>query len=95
MAHESGRIGKMLYAKIKCGIYKERRVYMGLFDTLGKIGKTAAKGTLWYLEEASKSSSRSKNYTDEQRESFREYSERMHDYRMRLSECNNDDDYDY
>ena len=68
---------------------------MGLFDTLGKIGKTAAKGTLWYLEEASKSCSHSKIYTEDQKESLRDYSHRMHDYRMRLSECNNDDDYDY
>lgn len=65
---------------------------MGLFDTLGKIGKTAAKGTLWYLEQQSNSVSHNKNYTDEQREGMREFSQNMHDYRMYLSDNDEEDD---
>ena len=64
---------------------------MGL---LGDVGKSVLKGAAWYLEEASKSASRNKNYSYEQKESLRDYSNRMHDFRMSFDD-DDDDDYDY
>ena len=62
---------------------------------LGDIGKSVLKGAAWYLEETSKSNSRSKNYSDEQREGFREFSDTMHNFRESLNGNSMDDEDDY
>lgn len=69
---------------------------MGVWDSLEKIGKTAAKGTLWYLEEASKNAAKNKNYTQEQRQSLLNYSDKMNGYRSRITTSSiNDHEDDY
>lgn len=68
---------------------------MSVKDTLGKIGKTAVNGTAWYLEQASYSNSKNKNFTDEQREGFAEFGDRMHNFRDRLNGKNEDEEDDY
>lgn len=54
---------------------------MDFSDKLKKAGKAVANGALWYLETASKSASKSNNFTDEQRDSLADWSENIHNFR--------------
>lgn len=74
-------------------------IFMGFEDTLGKIGRAVVNGTARYLENQSKYCARNKNFTDEQRAAYAEFSNNMHEFRDRFNSSDSDDydddDYDY
>lgn len=59
---------------------------MSFKDIAKTVGKGAVKGTLSYLETASDSNSRKRNYTPEQREEFAEYSRRMGELKSKIED---------
>lgn len=65
-----------------------------IWDRVGKLADSAIKGTAAFLELASQNASRNKNFTEDQRQEFREYSERMRDIKENgFQSLSSDDDY--
>lgn len=63
---------------------------MSFLEKSKKVGKAIARGAATYLEYQSRSNSRSSNFTDEQRESFSEYADRMHEFKESLNDYDDD-----
>lgn len=74
----------------------EGELAVDFWKKAGEIADLALRGTAGYLEHASKSASWNKNYTEEQREYFQEFSERMGNIRENgvqgLVSIDNDDE---
>ena len=62
------------------------KIIMGFWEKAEKAGKFVAGGVASYLEDQSRSKSRSKNFSDEQRDAFSEYADRMHSFRDSLND---------
>lgn len=72
-----------------------KEITMDILKKAGKIADIALRGTTGYLESASKSVSQNKNYTEEQRYAFKEYSERMRDIKENgFQSLSSNDDYE-
>lgn len=68
------------------------KIIMGFWEKAEKAGKVVAGGVALYLEDQSRSKSRSKKFSDEQREAFSEYADRMHSFRESLDDEEFDDE---
>lgn len=66
---------------VECSGDNKEGLIMGFWETAGKVADAALKGTAYVLETGSRSASRSNNFTKEQRQELRDYSERMGDIR--------------
>lgn len=61
-------------------------IWMDFLEGLGKLGKAVARETCSYLEYQSRACSKDDVYSDEQRESFAEYSDRMYEMKKKFSD---------
>lgn len=67
---------------------------MSFIDRAGKVADLALRGTAGYLESASKSVSRNKKYSEEQRQAILEYSDKMRNIKENgFSALSSSDDY--